>query len=203
MEGFDYAYPVRRFELESQRQTLHMSYLDVRPQRPNGRTVVLLHGKNFCAGTWEATIRVLGETGYRVVAPDQIGSCKSTKPERYQYSFQQLAANTHALLEHLGVKRIVLVGHSTGGMLAARYALLYPGEVEQVVLVNPIGLEDWKSLGVPWRSVDAWYAREMQTTAESIRQYEQATLVEFPELGHAPQIQDPAQFHQALLKGIR
>jgi len=60
-------------------------------------------------------------------------------------------------------------------MLAARYALLYPGEVEQVVLVNPIGLEDWKSLGVPWRSVDAWYASEMQATAESIRQYEQAT----------------------------
>src|SRR5438132_9750129 len=88
-------------------------------------------------------------------------------------------------------------------MLAARYALLYPGEVEQVVLVNPIGLEDWKSLGVPWRSVDAWYASEMQATAESIRQYEQATYyVEFPELGHA-QIQDPAQFHQALLKGIR
>ena len=65
-----------------------------------------------------------------------------------------------------------------------------------MVLVNPIGLEDWKSLGVPWRSVDAWYASEMQATAESIRQYEQATYyIEFPELGHA-QIQDPAQFHQ-------
>src|SRR5436305_2426957 len=36
------------------------------------RSVVLLHRKNFCSGTWEATIRVLGETGYRVVAPDQI-----------------------------------------------------------------------------------------------------------------------------------
>jgi pimeloyl-ACP methyl ester carboxylesterase len=105
LEGFDYAYPVQRFDLESQRQALHMSYLDVRPQRPNGRTVVLLHGKNFCAGTWEATIRVLGEAGYHVVAPDQIGFCKSTKPERFQYSFQQLAANTQALLEHLGVKR--------------------------------------------------------------------------------------------------
>src|SRR5437879_12589732 len=60
-------------------------------------------------------------------------------------------------------------------MLASRYVLLHPEQVEQLVLVNPIGLEDWKSLGVPWRSVDAWYAREMQTTAESIRQYEQAT----------------------------
>src|SRR5439155_19691959 len=113
--------------------------------------------------------------GWRVVAPDQIGFCKSSKPERYQDSFQQLAANTRALLEHLGVGRIALLGHSTGGMLAARYALLYPQQVEQLVLVNPIGLEDWKALGVPWRSVDDWYARELKTTAASIRQYEQAT----------------------------
>jgi hypothetical protein len=107
LEGFDYAWPVQRFDLESQRQKLHMSYLDVRPQRPNGRTIVLLHGKNFCAGTWETTIRALGEA--RVIAPDQIGFCKSSKPERYQYSFQQLAANTRALLEHLGVGRIALL----------------------------------------------------------------------------------------------
>jgi pimeloyl-ACP methyl ester carboxylesterase len=302
LEGFDYAFPVQRFDFNSQRETLHMSYLDVTPEKPSGRTVVLLHGKNFCAGTWESTIRALAQAGYRVVAPDQIGFCKSSKPERYQYSFQQLAANTRALLDHLGVQHFTLLGHSTGGMLAMRYALLYPQQLEQLVLVNPIGLEDWKALGVPWRSVDEWYARELKTTAEGIRQYEQgtyyagqwrpeydrwvemlagmyrgagkeavawssallydmifsqpvfyeferieaptllmigqkdntaigkdaaraelkqklgqyprlgreaarrfphATLVEFAELGHAPQIQDPAQFHKALLEGLR
>src|SRR3954468_16897134 len=101
LEGFEYAFPVQRFELESQRQKLHMSYLDVRPATPNGHVAVLLHGKNFCAGTWEETIRVLAQSGYRVVAPDQIGFCKSSKPERYQYSFQQLARNTRELLEQL------------------------------------------------------------------------------------------------------
>jgi len=175
LEGFDYAFPVQRFEFNSQRQKLHMSYLDARPGASNGHTAVLLHGKNFCAGTWESTIRELTQAGYRVVAPDQIGFCKSSKPERYQYSFQQLAANTRALLDHLGVQRVTVLGHSTGGMLAVRYALLYPQQVEQLVLVNPIGLEDWKALGVPWRSLDDWYARELKTTAASIRQYEQAT----------------------------
>src|SRR5689334_14484934 len=175
LEGFDYPFPVQRFDFESQRQALHMSYLDVQPQRPNGRVVVLLHGKNFCAATWESTIRALTQAGYRAIAPDQVGFCKSSKPERYQYSFHQLAANTRALLEKLGVARVVLISHSTGGMLAARYALLYPQQVEQLVLVNPIGLEDWKALGVPWRSVDEWYARELKTSAEGIRQYEQAT----------------------------
>jgi pimeloyl-ACP methyl ester carboxylesterase len=302
LEGFDYAFPVQRFELESQRQKLHMAYLDVRPATAaSGRTIVLLHGKNFCAGTWEATIRALAGAGHRVIAPDQIGFCKSSKPERYQYSFQQLAANTKALLDHLGVQRVSVAGHSTGGMLAVRYALLYPQAVEQLLLVNPIGLEDWKALGVPSRSVDEWYARELKTTAEGIRQYEQstyyagqwrpeydrwvemlagmyrgpgkeqvawssallydmiftqpvfyeferiatatvlfigqkdntaigkdaappevrktlgdyprlakeaarripqATLVEFAELGHAPQIQDPARFHEALLREL-
>ena len=122
----------------------------------------------------EDTIRALSAAGYRVVAPDQIGFCKSSKPERYQYSFQQLAANTHALLAWLQVKDPALIAHSTGGMIAARYALMYPDEVSALVLVNPIGLGDWKALGVPPLSVDQWIERERATTAERIKAYEQA-----------------------------
>jgi pimeloyl-ACP methyl ester carboxylesterase len=179
--------------------------------------------------------------------------------------------------------------------------LMYPKETEQLVLVNPIGLEDWKAKGVPSISIDDWYARELKVDADSVRRYEQDTyfaghwkdeyepwvqmyaglnrgpgkrlvawnsalvydmiytqpvvyeleniavptilmignmdntaigkdlappeiratlghypdlgrraaeripqaqLVEFPELGHAPQIQDPAAFNAALLKGL-
>ncbi|ELY7390422.1 alpha/beta hydrolase [Cronobacter universalis] len=175
LEGFDYGWPVARFSFESQRQPMQMAYIDVKPDKPNGRTVVLMHGKNFCAGTWDTTLRTLRDAGYRVIAPDQIGFCKSTKPERYQYSFQQLAQNTHALLEKLGVKKATVIGHSTGGMLATRYALMYPDETEQLVMINPIGLEDWKAKGVPAQSVDAWYQRELKTSAQSIRKYEQNT----------------------------
>jgi pimeloyl-ACP methyl ester carboxylesterase len=110
-----------------------------------------------------------------VIAPDQIGFCKSSKPEHYQYSFQQLARNTHALLQSLGVTDATVIGHSTGGMLAIRYALMYPHETQQLVLVNPIGLEDWKAKGVPSLSVDQWYERELKTTADGIRRYEQST----------------------------
>jgi pimeloyl-ACP methyl ester carboxylesterase len=52
---------------------------------------------------------------------------------------------------------------------------MYPSEVEHLVLVDPIGLEDWKARGVPWQSVDDWYKRDLQTTAERIRSYERAT----------------------------
>jgi pimeloyl-ACP methyl ester carboxylesterase len=149
--------------------------MDISADKPNGETVVLLHGKNFCAATWESTITALHEAGYRVIAPDQIGFCTSTKPANYQYSFQQLAENTHQLLAKLGVKKAVIIGHSTGGMLATRYALMYPQETQKLVMVNPIGLEDWKAKGVPYRSVDAWYQRELKTTAQSIKAYEQKT----------------------------
>lgn len=206
------------------------------------------------------------------------------------------------MLESLGVKQVTIMGHSTGGMLAVRYALMYPEQTEQVILVNPIGLEDWKAKGVPPLTVDQWYERELKTTAERIRNYERATyyagqwrpeyerwvqmlaamyrgsgkeliawnsallydmiytqpvvyeldtlkipvllliglqdttaigkdvsppevkakignypelakltakaipnakLVEFPELGHAPQIQDPDTFHRALIEGLQ
>jgi pimeloyl-ACP methyl ester carboxylesterase len=273
LEGFDYPHPVQQFRFTSQGVALHMAYMDVKPAKPNGRTVVLLHGKNFCAATWQSSIDALSKAGYRVVAPDQIGFCKSSKPEHYQYSFQQLAANTHALLESIGVKQATVVGHSTGGM----------------------------ALGVPSLGVDKWYERELGQNADKIRAYEKstyyvnqwkpeyepwvqmlaglyrgpgqkvvawnsallydmiytqpvvyefpllkmpvllligtrdntaigkdaapaelrpklgnyaelgkraakaiphATLVEFDNMGHAPQMQDPAAFHAALLKGL-
>lgn len=301
LEGFDYPYPVQRYKFTSQGQPVEMAFMDIRPEKPNGRAVVLLHGKNFCGATWQETIRQLSGAGYRVVAPDQVGFCKSTKPSQYQYTFQQLARNTHDLLASIGIRDVTVMGHSTGGMLAMRYALMYPRETRQMVLVNPIGLEDWKAKGVPSLSVDQWYARELNTTADRIRNYEKSTyyvnewkpeyepwvqmlagmyrgpgkqrvawnsallydmiytqpvvyelgaiqaptllmigdkdttaigkdaappevqptlgrypelakltakaipnttLVEFPELGHAPQMQDPVAFHKALLEGM-
>ena len=178
LEGFDYPWPEQRFKFDSQGQAMQMAYLERAPaesSKPNGRTVVLLHGKNFCAATWESTITALTAAGYHVVAPDQIGFCKSTKPRGYQYTFQQLARNTRALLDSLGIGPVTIMGHSTGGMLALRFALMFPKQTEQVVLVNPIGLEDWKAKGVPSLSIDQWYARDLEITAERIRNYERAT----------------------------
>jgi pimeloyl-ACP methyl ester carboxylesterase len=176
LEGFEYPWPVAHFSFTSQGEALDMAYLDVKPTAAAiGETAMLLHGKNFCAATWRDTITALAARGYRVIAPDQIGFCKSTKPAHYQYTFQQLAGNTRALLASLGIDRPTVIGHSIGGMLSMRYALTFPANVKLLVLVDPIGLEDWKAKGVPWQSLDAWYQQELKTTAATIREYQRST----------------------------
>ena len=148
-----------------------MAYVLAEPAEPNGRTVLLLHGKNFSAAYWEPTIRALLGQGFRVVAPDQIGFGKSSKPAAYQFTFQALARNTRLLLESLKIGKVSVIGHSMGGMLASRFALLYPEMTERLILVNPIGLEDWKTV-VPYQSVDELYQSELKATPDSIRAYE-------------------------------
>jgi pimeloyl-ACP methyl ester carboxylesterase len=172
LEGFDYPYPVKYHRLKSQAQQFVMAYMDVQPDTPAVRTMVLLHGKEFCGTSWQPTIAALHDAGYRVVVPDQVGFCKSSKPVNYQYSLNQLAANTNELLIALGAGRVTLIGHCMGGMIAMRYALMYPEQLERLVLVAPLGLEDWKAEGVPYRTVDERYAAELKRTADSIKQHE-------------------------------
>jgi pimeloyl-ACP methyl ester carboxylesterase len=176
LSAYPYPFSVAFHEVRSQRQTLRMAYMDVPPNGAGGapadaRTILLLHGKNFPASYWEPTIRRLTASGFRVIALDQIGFGKSSKPAEYQFTFQQLAVNMASLLDAAGVRRAAVVGHSMGGMLAVRFSLMYPDDVERLALVDPLGLEDWKTV-VPYRTVDEWYAQELKATPESIREYQ-------------------------------
>lgn len=176
LQNFDYPYPVQYHHFDSQQQSLEMAYLDVRPEgQVNGKTILLMHGKNFCAATWGSVIKSLAASGYRVIAPDQVGFCKSSKPLDYQYSFHQLANNTRALVNELNLGQVYLMGHSMGGMLASRYALLYPEQVAGLLLVNPIGLEDWLHKGVSYKTIDDWYQQQRNINAEGIKRYQQNT----------------------------
>jgi len=177
-QGFDaeltnYKYPfdVKYFSFRSQEQDLKMAYMDIPAGRPSDKVIVLLHGKNFPGAYFEHVILGLNQEGYRVIVPDQIGFGKSTKPAKYQYSFQTLAQNTKNLLQSLGVEKFYLLGHSMGGMVATRFALMYPESVTKLFLVNPIGLEDWKTM-TPYRNIDESYKAELASTPEKVKQYQ-------------------------------
>ena len=144
LEEYEYPYPVQFLPLSNDLQPLKMAYMDIPPAtEPNGRTVVLLHGKAFGCYYFRNVIEALPGAGYRVVAPDQIGWGKSPKPEIH-YSFQLLAANTAALLDHLDVGNVAVLGHSTGGMTAVRFTLMNPDRVTHLVLEDPLA---WRTTG--------------------------------------------------------
>ncbi|HLW54389.1 MAG TPA: alpha/beta hydrolase [Candidatus Angelobacter sp.] len=166
-------YPVQFFSTRIEDQDLRMAYRDVAPSSAaNGTTVLLLHGKNFSGYYWEGVIARLTERGYRVVAPDQIGFGASSRPGIH-YSLISMAATTLGLLDKLGISRVVVVGHSMGGMVAVRFALLYPGNVAKLVLEDPIGLEDYRTF-VPYASIDELYAGELKATYESFLNYQKS-----------------------------
>jgi pimeloyl-ACP methyl ester carboxylesterase len=172
LESYAYPFPVKIFKFSSQQQNLEMAYMDITPTETPVGTVVLLHGKNFNGAYWKETAEALRAAGYRVIMPDQIGFGKSSKPAHYQFTFHQLAQNTHALLESAGTKKAYVLGHSMGGMIATRYALMFPESTAALLLVDPLGLEDWKAKGVPYTSVDAAYLQELKQTPEKIRAYQ-------------------------------
>jgi pimeloyl-ACP methyl ester carboxylesterase len=158
-----YPYPVSYLPLTLYGQDVRMAYMDVPPAAPpNGRTVVLFHGMNFGGFYFAGPIEVLRKEGFRVVVPDQIGFGRSSKPI-IPYNFHDMALNSRRLLESLHIARVTIVGHSMGGMLAARFAASFPDITERAVIYDPIGLTDIR-YERPWRSADDAYKAAMAQT---------------------------------------
>jgi pimeloyl-ACP methyl ester carboxylesterase len=163
LESYAYPYPVQLLDLNIQGQTLKMGYMDAEPAAAaNGHTVVLFHGKNMGGYYWSNTIDALRKRGFRVIVPDQIGWGKSSKPD-IRYSFDLLAANTKQLLDHLGVSKVSIIAHSTGGMLGVRFTRTYPEIVEHLILEDPIGMEDYRRK-IPPQTDETLYQQELSNT---------------------------------------
>ncbi|MDN5397382.1 MAG: alpha/beta hydrolase [Chryseobacterium sp.] len=171
LSNYQYPYEVHFIDLKSQNNNLKMAYMDVQPQKPNGKTIMLLHGKNFNGAYWEKTAKDLSAKGFRVIIPDQIGFGKSSKPQSYQFSFSQLAENTKAILDQLQIEKTIVLGHSMGGMVATRFTLLFPEKVQKLILENPIGLEDYKAFA-GYQTIDQAYQSELKNTAETYKNYQ-------------------------------
>jgi len=90
----------------------------------SGQPVVLIHGYPLNGASWEKQERVLLQAGYRVISYDRRGFGKSSQPT-VGYDYDTFAADLNALLEHLDISDVVLVGFSMGTGEVTRYLGTY------------------------------------------------------------------------------
>ena len=170
LDGYQYPFKVHTYLVNSQKQQLKMRYMDI-GNKDADKVIVLLHGKNFAGYYWEQVANVLKDQNYRVIIPDQIGFGKSSKPNAYQYNFAQLALNTKNLLDSLAIKKFDLVGHSMGGMLAVTLATNYSQLINKLILINPIGLEDYSKY-VEYKDIDFFYQSQLKASFDKAIAYQ-------------------------------
>lgn len=99
-----------------------------------GRPVILLHGWLGSWGLWQETMAYLGRY-YRTYALDFWGFGESGK-KRETYAVQDFVSLVDQFMEHLGIMRAPLVGHSMGGTVSLSVALKHPDRVSKVVVIG-------------------------------------------------------------------
>jgi pimeloyl-ACP methyl ester carboxylesterase len=96
--------------------------------------LVCIHGLSANHTCWASFADVLSP-GHRLIAYDLRGRGESDKPDK-SYSLEAHGDDLRALLDHFGIARAVLVGHSLGAHIAVRFAALHPRRVSKLVLVD-------------------------------------------------------------------
>lgn len=122
---------------------------------PNGKeTVAFLNGVMASTSSWSLMYPVFEKLGFRIILHDFKGQLKSDKPQG-PYTFQQHCEEAKALFEHLGVKKLHLVGTSYGGEVAMKFAILFPEMVKSISVIDSVSELDpvlgtfvkcWKTL---------------------------------------------------------
>lgn len=137
------------FELSDGRT---LSYLDLskQPLQESYETIVVLH--NMMGSAFELPPSVyesLEENNVRIIIPERPGYGDSTK--HATRSHQSFCEDMNALLDHLGIDRVMLIAHSIGGAYALAMAEYLPHRVKRIAMVNAITrLEDMlKSKPIP------------------------------------------------------
>lgn len=103
----------------------------------DGEVVVMLHGFPECWNTWRHQIPVLAEAGYRVYAPNMRGYGLSSKPDEIDdYHVDKLIQDVDAIRRLSGAKKIHLVGHDWGAVVAWWYALNKPEHLASLSILN-------------------------------------------------------------------
>mgnify|MGYP001064064099 CR=1 FL=1 len=105
-----------------------------------GRALIMLHGFLASSKLWDAQIEDLSKR-YRIIAPDLPGH-GATPSLGYLHSMELMAELVEALMRHLGLRRVVLIGHSLGGYISLAFAEKFTDKLKGLVLINSTAAAD-------------------------------------------------------------
>lgn len=125
----------------------------------SGPLVILLHGFPENWQAWNRQIPALASSGYRVIAPDLRGYNFSEKPIGIaKYRLDLLSNDISALIDHLGEKAVILMGHDWGGVIAWHLAASHPEQIAKLVIINaPHPAKYFESLWRTGQLFRSWY----------------------------------------------
>jgi haloalkane dehalogenase len=133
-------------------------------------TVLLMHGIPTWGFLYHSVIPILVEAGYRVIAPDFLGHGWSDRRDCFDRSFQDQAKMIVALLKAIGIERVDVVGHDTGGAVALILAIEYAHIVNRLVITNSVCYDrfddDMLDFGHPMR----WKARPIADVISALQE---------------------------------
>jgi pimeloyl-ACP methyl ester carboxylesterase len=131
------------------------------------QAVVLVHGFQSSGRIWQLTWERLPTDQYRVIAVDNRGAGETDAPEGEDaYGCGPFASDLYELVQQLGLRDIILVGHSMGGATAMQFAVDHPEVVRALVLVDPAGPD---GIGADGIDIEATIDERMRRRAESNR----------------------------------
>ena len=141
---------------------LRVRYLD---WGGDGPPVLALHGLASSAHWYDIVAPLLRER-FRVIAPDQRGHGQTTQADA-GYDWRSLSLDAVALLDHLGISRAVVMGHSWGANVAINVAAKFPDRVSSLVLVDGGFFTPRLGVGSTWEEFSARLApRKVAGTRE-------------------------------------
>ena len=97
-------------------------------------SILFLHGLGDEADTWRHVLPLIS-ADHRCLAPDLPGFGRSDKPDR-SYTIPFFVNTMLELLDSLSISQAVVVGHSTGAIIAHQIALMHPERVKRLVLIG-------------------------------------------------------------------
>jgi len=140
--------------------------------RPNCAPILLLHESLGCIEQWKDFPAALAQaTGRTVVAYDRLGFGRSdrlTAPPAPTFVEDEAAHGFAQVLDHLGIERFVVVGHSVGGSMAVHCAAQYPAACQAMITMSAVTFVEPRTLeGI--RQARSWFAAPAQR--ERLRRY--------------------------------